>query len=288
MVVFPNAKINLGLFITEKRKDGFHSLETVFLPTPWKEVLEFLPRNSTDFSPSETESEKKEVDIFFPTGLPVAGKWEDNICYKTLRLLRAKGFDVPPLQVYLHKCIPMGAGLGGGSADASFFLMALNKKFNLNLSEQERSDIALELGSDCPFFLYNRPCFASGRGETLTPIPLSLKGMYIQMVHPGIHVSTPAAFAQCKPRPASFNLKDLSNLDKSEWKKYVHNQFEESVFPAHPALASIKAQLYEQGAFYASMSGSGSCIYGLFHEMPSPLPSPAWPDHYQCFTGKWS
>ena len=251
MVVFPNAKINLGLYITEKRKDGYHNLETIFYPAPVSDILEFIPSEEFNFQSS---------------GLTIDANPTSNLCVKAYDILKNRFPELPSIQMHLHKIIPMGAGLGGGSADGSFVLTHLNNYFNLRLSQNELLTFALQLGSDCPFFIINTPCFAQGRGEVLTPVDLSLKGYWLVMIHPGIHVSTAKAFAGIVPKPAPINLKEKILSPIESWKDWLFNDFETTIFKLHPEIADIKDSLYQSGAVYASMSGSGSAVYGIFRE----------------------
>lgn len=265
MLRFPNAKINLGLFITGKRSDGYHNLETIFYPVQPADALELIGYGI----------HKTTVKT---TGLEVSGNPETNLVWKAWKLLQQDfPSKVMPLSIFLHKVIPMGAGMGGGSSDGAFMLGMLNDHFQLGLGDAELERYALQLGSDCPFFIRNRPAFAMGRGELLELIDLDLSPYTIQVICPQIHVSTAIAFRDVKPAPAAFNLKEINSLPVKEWKQYVHNDFERSVFKAHPALLEIKEQLYAQGALYASMSGSGSSLYALFEkgkkaELDTPVP----------------
>lgn len=254
MLHFPNAKINIGLFITEKRADGYHNLETVFYPLPMlKDALEVLP--AAIDSESTMQISGKAID----------GNVYDNLVWKAFQLIKNKFPDkISPIHIHLLKSIPMGAGLGGGSADGAFMLRLINAYFSLHLSDQELAHLALELGSDCPFFIYNAPCLAKGRGELLTPIPLDLSNYSIQVVCPKVHVSTAGAFSKITPKQAPFLLQDLVHLPIQKWKDNVFNDFEGPIFSHYPILSQIKQKLYDEGALYASMSGSGSAIYGLF------------------------
>jgi 4-diphosphocytidyl-2-C-methyl-D-erythritol kinase len=249
MLSFPNAKINLGLYITEKRTDGYHNLLTCFLPIPWNDVLEIVPAETVAFK---------------QTGLTIPGNPEDNLCVKAYRLLQ-KDFDLPPVLIHLHKIVPMGAGLGGGSSDAAFVLKNLNVQFALGLSETQLEVYAAQLGSDCAFFVRNRPAIATGRGEVLNDFPPNFKGLYLVVVYPAVHVSTAEAYGGVKPRPFEGDFTMLLS-QPTRWKDELHNQFEETIFPKYPILAEIKQQLYDQGAWYAAMSGSGSAVFGLFKE----------------------
>ncbi len=250
MLCFPNCKINIGLYITHKRADGYHDIETVFLPVQLRDILEIVPA---------------EKDQMHMSGLTVAGSFSDNLVWKALQLLRASYPDkIPAIDIYLHKVIPMGAGLGGGSADGAFMLQLLNNYFKLQLSNEQLAQYALQLGSDCPFFIYNTPQLASGRGEKLKPIALDLSAYSLQLICPEVHVSTAQAFSMIKPQAAPIDLSSLSSTPVEQWKEKVSNDFELPVFEKHPALSEIKNQLYNQGAVYASMSGSGSALYGIF------------------------
>lgn len=252
MITFPNAKINLGLNITEKRADGYHNLETVFYPVPLEDALEI------------TLSKSKEVPFtLHPSGMSVAGELNDNLVVKAYLLL-AEVFDLPPIDIYLYKAIPSGAGLGGGSADAAFMLKLLNNKFNLNLSTQKLEEYATRLGADCAFFIQNRPTFAKGIGNLFSPIQLSLKGYEVVIVKPDIFVSTRDAFSLITPRKPEIALTKVISRPPTEWKELMRNDFEQSVFALYPAIENIKKELYNKGALYSSMSGSGASVYGLF------------------------
>jgi len=255
MISFPNAKINIGLNITEKRTDGFHNLETVFFPIGWSDALEIAKSDQLQFSTS---------------GIPISGSPESNLVMKAYSLLR-NDFDLPALKIHLHKQIPFGAGLGGGSADGAFMLQMLNKTFHLNLSTEQLLEYAAVLGSDCPFFILNKPVFATGRGEVMHEINLNVKGLYLLLVKPPVEVSTAEAFQYVVPQKPTASISELINLPVQDWKNNLMNQFESSVFPQYPEISNIKRQLYEFGAVYASMSGSGSCVFGFFNELPESL-----------------
>jgi len=250
MICFPNAKINVGLNVVAKRADGFHDLETVFYPINLCDALEFV--------------ESKELS-FKNTGLVIEGDPLQNLVVKAWRLLSER-YDIPPVSIHLHKVIPFGAGLGGGSADAAFMLVALNEYFELHIPEQVLLDLSAQLGSDCAFFVRNRTSFATGRGEILEDIDCPLKEKHLVLVNPGIHVPTRDAFSTITPGKPAHDLRELMKLPVNKWKDQVINDFEKSIFPKHPAIAAIKEKLYEMGAIYASMSGSGSSVYGIFDE----------------------
>jgi len=250
MICFPNAKINLGLHVTTKRSDGFHDLETIFYPIDLKDALEFV--------------ESKEL-IFQNTGLPIDAPLEQNLVVKAWKLLH-ETYNIPPVSIHLHKVIPFGAGLGGGSADAAFMLNALNEYFKLNIPILKLQEYATQLGSDCAFFITNRPAFASGRGEILEEITVSLQGLQLIIVNPGIHVPTKEAFAAITPKQPLHSLREVIQRPIYSWKDELYNDFEQSIFPQHPAIAAIKVTLYKQGALYAAMTGSGSSVYGIFEQ----------------------
>jgi 4-diphosphocytidyl-2-C-methyl-D-erythritol kinase len=259
MISFPHCKINLGLYITAKRQDGYHDLDTVFYPVPIHDILEFVEAPEPSFH---------------LTGLPIMGVAADNLCQKAYRLLKTKHPSLPSIEIHLHKLIPMGAGLGGGSADGAFMLSMLNKHFRLDHSQEELMAMALELGSDCPFFILDKPAHGLGRGEILKPIPLSLSSWWLALVNPGIHVSTKEAFSNVSPKPAPVDLARKILEPVESWKNWLHNDFEDSVCKIHPEISTIKDSLYTQGAAHASMTGTGSTVYGLFREQPSlQLPS---------------
>jgi len=236
MIVFPNAKINIGLNITEKRSDGFHNIETVFLPIGLSDILEINISDIIGFS---------------------------NLCYKAYAALSNK-YKLNPVKIHLHKIIPFGAGLGGGSADASFTLKALNSLMELHINDKTLINDAEKIGSDCPFFILNKPAFGTEKGNNLTSIELSLKGYFLVLVHPEIHVNTAKAYSKIKPTKPSESLLKLIFQPIENWKNKIKNDFEESVFEEYPEIRNIKNKLYNSGAIYASMSGSGSAVYGIF------------------------
>ncbi|HEX7412662.1 MAG TPA: 4-(cytidine 5'-diphospho)-2-C-methyl-D-erythritol kinase [Bacteroidia bacterium] len=257
MICFPNAKINLGLNITEKRSDGFHNIETVFYPINWCDALEAIENKSY-----RAGQEKLGLTI---SGVSIDGNATDNIINKAYILLDAK-FKLPPIKAHLHKVIPMGAGLGGGSADGAFFIKLLNEKFNLNLSIEEKINYARQLGSDCPFFIENKAVFASGKGDVFTPVTVDLSPYYIMVVYPAIHSNTALAYKGVTPAKPEKNIKEIILQPISTWKNTLKNDFERNLFTQYPELRSIKDTLYNKGAIYASMSGSGSAMYGIFEK----------------------
>lgn len=250
MICFPNAKINIGLNVVEKRKDGFHNLETIFLPIGLKDALEFIESDTLQFK---------------NTGLAIDGDPLNNLCIKAWKLIQ-QDYAIPPIHIHLHKVIPFGAGLGGGSADAAFMLVLLKDFFKLKISQEKLIEYALQLGSDCPIFIINKPCYGTGRGEILEPIDVSINGKHLVLINPGIHVPTRDAFTSITPQHSQFDLRESIQKPILDWKNYIANDFEKSIFPKYPAIAKIKETLYEQGALYASMSGSGSSVFGIFDE----------------------
>jgi 4-diphosphocytidyl-2-C-methyl-D-erythritol kinase len=255
MICFPNAKINIGLNVLEKREDGYHNIESIFYPINYCDALEAI----------KTEGNGKlNLTIM---GEPVAGSIEDNLCTKAYNLLNAK-HKLPSLNLYLLKHIPMGAGLGGGSADAAFFLKMLNQLFNLNLSTEELKLYTSQIGSDCTFFIDNKPALVGGKGDITTPVQLDLSKYYISVVYPQIHVDTKNAYSFITPHKKPYSLKEAALSPIHSWKENIINDFEEPIFKAHPQLAEIKNCLYNEGALYASMTGSGSALYGVFEKKP--------------------
>jgi 4-diphosphocytidyl-2-C-methyl-D-erythritol kinase len=255
MVVFPNAKINLGLNVINKRQDGFHDIETVFYPINLREVLEVLPITSKESS-------------FSSTGVNIPSNNKDNLVLQAYNLL-ANDFTLPSFDFRLHKLIPIGAGLGGGSADASFTIKAINKLCELGLSQLAMESYAAKLGSDCPFFIRNEVTYATGKGDVFHQVKCSLKNKYILLVNPKVHVSTKTAYAGVQPTASKKTLPEVLKYPISKWKGLLFNDFEPSVFSVHPELAKLKEKLYEEGAAYASMSGSGSTMFGIFESKPN-------------------
>jgi 4-diphosphocytidyl-2-C-methyl-D-erythritol kinase len=252
MLIFPNAKINIGLNIINRRPDGYHNLETIFYPVMIKDALEVVVADKLSFESS---------------GLEIPGRVEDNLCIKGYHLVR-KDFDLPPVKIHLHKHIPIGAGLGGGSADAAFFIRLLNQKFDLGMPDGQMLGYARQLGADCAFFIQNKPVFAFDRGDEFEPIKLDLSNYKIVVVMPPVHVSTSEAYGGVKPAAVDRSLMELIDEPVAEWKNFVKNDFEVSVFKNHPIIRGVKAALYEAGAVYASMSGSGASVFGIFDSTP--------------------
>ena len=268
MIVFPNCKINLGLHILRKREDGFHDLETVFYPLPLQDALEIVQNDTTE--PELT---------FSASGLPIDGEAANNLCYKAYYLLKQQFPQLPAVRMHLHKVIPMGAGLGGGSADGTFTLLALNKKFNLGLPDSALIELSLNLGSDAPFFIPNKPCYATGRGEHLMPVELDLSAYKILVINPKIHINTGWAFSHIRPFSGRASLKELIQLPINEWKGKLINDFELPVSTHHPEISAIKEGLYQYNALYAAMSGSGSTVFGIFPK-EADLSKLHYPEHY--------
>lgn len=249
MVSFPPCKINLGLNIISKRTDGYHNIVTCFYPVPWQDILEIVPAKMGTFSIS---------------GEPVPGAAKENLCMQAYNILR-KDFKLPELSIHLHKVIPLGAGLGGGSSDGAYTLRMLNELFNLSLSKDVLKSYAARLGSDCAFFIDEIPAIGSGRGEVLTPIELSLKGKYLVIVKPEVQISTAEAYRNILLKHPTVDL--VSILEKhpiQEWKPLLKNDFEENIFRQFPIIEAIYQKLYAFGAEYASLSGSGSSVFGIF------------------------
>lgn len=252
MVVFPNAKINLGLDIVSKREDGYHNISSCFYPIPFSDILEVLPSKTLSFK---------------STGIDIPGNSDENLCLKAFKLLQ-NDFDISPVQIHLHKIIPIGAGLGGGSADASFTLKCLNELFQLQINDESLEKYASQIGSDCPFFIKNKPVIAEGTGNVFSTINLDLKGKYLVLFYPNIHIGTAEAYSGVSPALPSVSVKNIIESELTSWQGRLKNDFEDSIFPNHPAIQKLKTQLIESGALYASMTGSGSAVFGIFQTKP--------------------
>jgi 4-diphosphocytidyl-2-C-methyl-D-erythritol kinase len=250
MIVFPNAKINLGLNILEKRSDNFHNLESVFYPIGWSDALEIIPSNEFDFQTS---------------GIKIDGDQSTNLCIKVYKALKEK-YSLPPVAIHLHKNIPIGAGLGGGSSDAAFTLKLLNQLFELKMSDSAMQNFIRPFGSDCAFFIENKPVFAFDKGDQFEQTSVNLYGKYIALIYPDLHVSTKEAYEGIVPTKPKDGLKKINTEDITDWKKFVKNDFEEGIFKKYPMLSKLKEELYSMGAIYASMSGSGSTVFGIFND----------------------
>lgn len=262
MIIYPRAKLNLGLNIVEKREDGYHNLETVFYPIDIHDTLEVVESDHLSLSLS---------------GVPLEGDTNNNLVVRAWLLLQ-KGHPLPPVDIRLYKAIPSQAGLGGGSSDGAFMLRLLNEMFQLNISQEELCEKAAMLGADCPIFILDAPAYAEGIGEQLTPIDLDLSRYHLLIVKPPIAVSTREAFAHIIPRPTTIKCREIVQQDICTWRDALRNDFEDSIFPQYPRLRRIKEQLYHHGALYAAMSGSGSSLYGFFEEDPVILDE--WKDCY--------
>lgn len=267
MIIFPNSKINIGLDILKKREDGFHEISSCFYPIQWTDILEIIPETTST--------------AFQSSGIPIPSDGKDNICLRAYQLL-SKYFRLPPIGIHLHKIVPIGAGLGGGSADAAFMLHLMNIRFNLELSTEDLEDFARKLGSDCAFFIQNKPLYCFEKGDRFESIPLSLKGKSILLVYPALHISTQEAYSRVKPQAPEMELKESIKKPIEEWKYLIKNDFEFSLFPIYPQLKEIKEQLYQAGALYASMTGSGSCLYGIFEKE---IPTIGFNQQYQMWKG---
>jgi 4-diphosphocytidyl-2-C-methyl-D-erythritol kinase len=250
MILFPNAKLNLGLNVLAKRPDGYHNIETIFYPVPLRDILEVLPAPDG-------------ILRIHTSGNEIPGKPEDNLCVKAFHLLQ-KDFGISPVHIHLHKVIPTGAGLGGGSSDAAFMLVALNHISGLGITDTQLTKYASQLGSDCTFFIKNATAFAHGRGEITKPVSVDLQGYYLVIVKPSFSVDTATAYSLVHPEKKADDLRKIIEKQPGYWKDYLMNDFEEEIFKIYPLLQRIKNKLYLLGAVYASMSGSGSAMYGIF------------------------
>ncbi|GAB4376381.1 MAG: 4-(cytidine 5'-diphospho)-2-C-methyl-D-erythritol kinase [Salibacteraceae bacterium] len=266
MVTFPNIKINIGLFVTAKRPDGYHNIESVMYPVGWHEAIEIglrelRPEGSVPHWEGSTAG-------LFLYGDKIDGPPEKNICLRVVEEVK-RLYELPPFDIHLLKKLPSGAGLGGGSADAAYLLRLIRDYFQLSISDSEAVQMLGRLGADCPFFWHNRPALAFGKGDQLKPIGLNLSGWWIFIVFPGLKIATAEAYAEAVTRPAPIDLSLIANIDVDAWRDVgISNDFEKWLFPRYPQLAEIKSELYKSGAAYASMSGSGSAVYGLFRDEP--------------------
>ena len=258
MITFPNAKINLGLNVVEKRPDGYHNLETVFYPVPITDALEVFPMDQSFPSPVDCDLKVTNINI--------DGDEQKNLVVKAYNLLKQDFPTLSRTHAHLYKGIPTQAGMGGGSSDCGFMITLLNQQFKLGLSDQQMIDYAARLGADCAFFVLNKPCYAEGIGEKLQPITLDLKGWYLAVVRPDIPVSTKEAFSLIVPQHPEKNCLDIVRQPVETWRDQLTNDFEKSVFAIHPEIGAIKDRLYDMGAVYAVMSGSGSSLFGLFRQ----------------------
>ena len=248
MISFPHCKINLGLHVLSKRSDGYHNIETCFYPVQRTDILEVIPSDKFSFTQS---------------GLKVDSQEEDNLCVKAFRLFQRE-FGIGEVKIHLHKIVPMGAGLGGGSSDAAFTLRLLNQVFDLKLSVEELKRLASTLGSDCSFFMEDQPMIGTDRGEVLAPAAISLKGYHLALVKPDIHVSTAEAYSGIEPKQPENSIQEILKFPVPEWKERLTNDFEKSIFKKYPAIKDVKENLYSLGAIYSSMSGSGASVFGVF------------------------
>jgi len=266
---FPNAKINIGLHILNRQSDGFHNIETLMLPVGLCDALEFVPAAKTSFTVS---------------GIDLDIKPEYNLCYKVYKMLKVS-YSLPPLAIHLHKSIPAGAGLGGGSADAAFMLKSLKNYFQLSISNSELKNFAAILGSDCPFFIDNLPGITTGRGEKLKPLNISLSKYNLVIVYPGINVNTAWAYKNSHPQAERPSLKSILLSEPiNNWKNVIINDFEKTVFPVYPEIKRLKNKMYSLGAIYASMTGSGSAVYGIFKKNKSThQPVIDFTQNFSCF-----
>jgi 4-diphosphocytidyl-2-C-methyl-D-erythritol kinase len=253
MIIFPQAKINLGLHVLYKRPDTYHELETCMVSIPLFDVLEILPAENFEFHQS---------------GIEVSGTLESNLCVKAFRLLQQE-YTIPNVYMHLRKQIPMGAGLGGGSSDAAHVINGLNDLFDLEITQSRKEEFAAILGSDCPFFINGSPKVAKGRGEVLSPIALDLSGYHLLLIYPNIHISTVEAYSNVSFYSGEYSIREILNSPITEWKFNLQNTFEEHIFEIHPRLKNLRNEMYEAGAIYSAMSGSGSTIFGIFKEKPN-------------------
>jgi len=269
MISFSPCKINIGLNIINKRIDGYHNLETLFYPVYFiKDIVEVVPASN-------------DKDSYGFSGIPISSELNDNLCVKTINLLR-KHYKFPNIELYLHKNVPMGAGLGGGSANVATIINLIDKLFNFKMSLSEKIHLSGSLGSDCAFFIEAKPSIGYEKGNVLSPVDISLAGYSLIIVKPNIHVSTAEAYSTVVPSESEKKLPDIINKPIESWKNQIHNDFEKSVFVKFPEIERIKDKLYQKGALYAQMSGSGSAVFGIFNEVPDI----EWDKGYLVYSGK--
>lgn len=276
MITFPNAKINIGLNIIEKRTDGFHNIESVFYPVQWRDVLEIIVNERETVNPMQNSSELPIPNSieFTSSGLEIPGSTDSNLIIKAYKLLEpiiiqkqeTRDKEQANIKIHLHKVIPMGAGLGGGSADGAFALKMLNEIFELELSNEDLKNHARKLGSDCAFFIENRPVFCYQKGDQFEDFSLDLSNKYIVLVNPSVHISTAEAYSGVTPQIPQISLKEALQQPIKDWREIVKNDFEEKLLIKYPIIAQVKQKLYDSGASYASMTGSGSTVYGIFEQ----------------------
>lgn len=271
MISFPIAKINLGLNVVEKRPDGYHNLQTVFYPVPIKDALEVQVMDEA--FPSDYDCDLK------VTNITIEGDEQRNLVVRAYQVLKQDFPTLPRIHTHLWKGIPTQAGMGGGSSDCAYMMLLLNQQFQLGLTDEQLIEYAAKLGADCAFFILSRPCYAEGIGEKLQPIDLSLSGYYIAVVRPDIPVPTKEAFSRIRPHYPAQNCRKTVMQPIDTWRDTLINDFEESVFALHPEIGDIKQRLYDIGATYAAMSGSGSALFGLFKKQPDSL-SQAFPNMF--------
>lgn len=271
MISFPIAKINLGLNVVEKRPDGYHNLQTIFYPVPIKDALEVQVMDEA--FPSDFDCDLK------VTNITIEGDEQRNLVVRAYQLLKQDFPTLPRIHTHLWKGIPTQAGMGGGSSDCAYMMLLLNQQFQLGLTDEQLIEYAAKLGADCAFFILSRPCYAEGIGEKLQPIDLSLSGYYIAVVRPDIPVPTKEAFSRIRPHYPTQNCRETVMQPIDTWRDTLINDFEESVFALHPEIGDIKQRLYDMGATYAAMSGSGSALFGLFKKQPDSL-SQAFPNMF--------
>jgi len=250
MIIFPNAKINLGLNVINRRHDGYHNIETVLYPVRIQDALEIIEADQL---------------LFTSSGINIPGNPAENLCLKAWHLI-SEDLNLPKVHIHLHKQIPIGAGLGGGSSDGAFCIRLLNEKFNLSLTVEQMEDYARRLGSDCAFFIKNQPVIATGKGDEFETINLSLEKYFVVLLMPSVHVNTAEAYRSIQPQVSDCVQKDLPDLPVEVWKEVLVNDFEVPIFKSHPVIGELKNVLYEKGALYASMSGSGASVYGIFKD----------------------